>query len=135
MTAVHEPGEVWHIGWDWHAHMWFVEPPFDVELDDPMVWFNDRDKAFGFVDQWIREQPVQASVVDQIEQKFEDLTVVRHEDNPLLGQGKIPPALLRAQEAQRRQKPSEPVEPKRMVYANDAAAARVDDYKARVGLG
>lgn len=134
MSQVHEPGEVWHVGWDWHAHMWFVEPPFDVELDDPMVWFNDRDDAFGFVDQWIREQPVQASVVDQLEQKFEQTGILRHEDNPLLGENQIPPALLRAQEAQRRQKPSEPVEPKR-VYANDAARDRVSEYADRVGLG
>ena|SRR5690349_10324600 len=67
MSAVHEPGEVWHIGWDWFAHMWFVEPPFDVDLDEPMKWFTEREDAFDYVDTWIREQPVQASVVDQAE--------------------------------------------------------------------
>ena len=67
MTQLHEPGEVWHVGWDWYAHMWFVEPPFDVDLDEPIKWFNERHTAFEFVDDWIREQPVQASVVEQAE--------------------------------------------------------------------
>ena len=134
MSQVHEPGEVWHVGWDWHAHMWFVEPPFDVELEEPMIWFNERDEALGFVDQWIREQPVQASVVDEIEHKYEP-TVIRHEDNPLLKpDNDIPPALRKAQEAQRRAKPMEDVEPRR-VYASPAAEDRVAAYAERVGLG
>lgn len=136
MTQLHEPGEAWHIGWDWHADMWYVEPPFDVEFEDgePMKWFHDRAEAFEEVDRFIREQPVQASIVDEIEQKFEP-TVLRHEDNPLLqGDNKIPPALAKAQAAQRHSKPAEPVEPRR-VYANDSARDRVADYADRVGLG
>lgn len=76
MTAVHEPGDVWHIGWDWHADMWYVEPPFDVDLDEPIKWFNERHQAFDFVDDWIREQPVAVSVVDQAE------AVARFDRNP-----------------------------------------------------
>ena len=67
MAALHEPGEVWHIGWDWYAHMWFVEPPFDVDLDEPIKWFTDRHQAFDYVDEWIRTQPVQVSVLDQMD--------------------------------------------------------------------
>lgn len=67
MTQLREPGEAWHIGWDWHADMWYVEPPFDVELDEPIKWFSNRDEAFNYVDDWIRKQPVQVSVIDRSE--------------------------------------------------------------------
>lgn len=123
MTQIHEPGEVWHVGWDWHADLWFVEPPEDVELDDPILWFNERHQAFEFIDDWIRTQPVQASVVDEVPEQPFELPVIRHEDNPLL-----PPYVPKAQ------RPAEPVrEPIRVL--NENAADRVADYASRVGLG
>ena len=56
MSQIHEPGEVWHVGWDWYADMWYVEPPFDVELDEPIKWYSERQEAFDFVDEWFRTQ-------------------------------------------------------------------------------
>jgi hypothetical protein len=137
MTATHEPGEVWHIGWDWHADMWYVEPPYDVELDEPMKWFHDRYKAFDFVDEWLRSMPVQATLAEDVErlarnpetvaaiqrgeQHIQDAVVVRHEDNPYLP--KYVPQIERQPEIQ---------EPVRVL--NDKAADRVADYASRVGL-
>lgn len=71
MSRLHEVGDVWGIHWDWHAEMWFVEPPFDVELDEPIKWFNERSEAFEFVDEQIRSQPVKVSVVDQTDAVLE----------------------------------------------------------------
>lgn len=123
MSQIHEPGEAWHIGWDWHAGMWFVEPPFDVDLDEPMLWFNERHQAFEKVDQFIREQPLLVDVVSEIQPVREDLTVIRHEDNPLI------PAYV--PKAERKPEP----EPEPIRVASDAAGARVSDYATRVGLG
>jgi hypothetical protein len=106
--------------------MWYVEPPDEVELDEPIMWFNERHQAFEFVDDQIREQPVRASVVDEIPQRqftTADLTVLRHEDNPLLP--RYVPKAERQPEQQR--------EPLRV--NSDAAGDRVSDYASRVGLG
>jgi|SRR6478735_6157594 len=125
MTALHEPGEAWHIGWDWHADMWYVEPPFDAELPDgePMKWFNHRNEAFEFVDEQIREQPVMASVVDEIPPNPVEATVIRHEDNPHLP--RYVPKIERM--------PEPAPEPVRVL--SEAAADRVADYASKVGLG
>jgi hypothetical protein len=135
MTKLREPGEVWHIGWDWYAHMWFVEPPFDVDLDEPIKWFNDRDEAFNFVDDWIREQPVQASIVDQAEINHEVVAVDTStwDDDG----GSIIPPRSRAEQV---------IEPPRVLSvpapvhiptpeeATTAAERRVAEYAQRVGL-
>jgi hypothetical protein len=128
MSQIHEPGDAWHIGWDWHAGMWFVEPPFSVDLDEPMLWFNERHEAFEKVDEFIREQPVRASVVDEIPAPPVDLTVIRHEDNPFIP--RYVPKVLRDGEPERVIS-----EPKRVVANNAAAQDRVSDYASRVGLG
>lgn len=123
MSQIHEPGEAWHIGWDWHAGMWFVEPPFDVDLEEPMLWFTERYQAFEKVDQFIREQPLLVDVVSEIQPVREDLTVIRHEDNPL-----IPAYVPKAERPE-----GKPKEPLRVL--NDQAAQRVAHYASRVGLG
>lgn len=128
MSQIHEPGDAWHIGWDWHAGMWFVEPPFDVDLEEPMLWFNERYEAFEKVDQFIREQPVQGSVIDEIPEAPVDLTVIRHEDNPFIP--RYVPKVLRDGEPERVVS-----EPKRVVVTNEAAQERVSDYASKVGLG
>lgn len=126
MTQLREPGEVWHIGWDWHANMWYVEPPFDVDLDEPIKWFNDRHEAFDFVDTWIREQPVQASVLDQVDEpppEFETLTPESVEDSPVYVH--VPEQVREV---------SAPVHIPRLEEATSKREARLAEYAARVGI-
>lgn len=121
MSPIHEPGEAWHIGWEWHADLWFVEPPFDVELDEPIKWFNVRHEAFEFVEKQIREQPVRVSVVDGIPEQPFDLQRQRiPDDDP-----QIPhyvPCKIRVDE-----------EPG-TVPGSSRVSDRVDEYASRVGL-
>lgn len=133
MTKLREPGEVWHVGWDWYAHMWFVEPPFDVELDEPIKWFNERHDAFDFVDTWIREQPVQASVVEQSEVTQGALVIALPDEN--VTDFRVP----RSREEQITEPPrvlSQPV-PVHIPTPEEAttnAERRVAEYAQRVGL-
>ena len=135
MTKLREPGEVWHVGWDWFAHMWYVEPPFDVELDEPIKWFNDRDQAFEFVDDWIREQPVGVSVIDQAEVNTEPVVPIPLEETVTVDVPYVP-----------RSREDQIMEPPRVVSqpvpvhiptpeeATTAAERRVAEYAQRVGL-
>lgn len=133
MTKLREPGEVWHIGWDWYAHMWFVEPPFDVELEEPIKWFHERNQAFEFVDDWIREQPVQASIVDVAE--------ISHDIIPLPEETVTVdiPYVPRSREEQVLEPPRvlsdpAPVRIPTPEEATSAAERRVAEYAQRVGL-
>lgn len=134
MTAVHEPGDVWHIGWDWHADMWYVEPPFDVDLDEPIKWFNERHQAFDFVDDWIREQPVSVSVVDQV-----DSPAARLDRNPET-KARVEAAHARIEEAVPVYVPEPPRQVSGPVYVPQIQEARTPqeirlaEYAARVGL-
>lgn len=133
MTKLREPGEVWHIGWDWYAHMWYVEPPFDVELEEPIKWFHERSDAFNFVDDWIREQPVQASIVDQAEINHE-LVTVEEEDVDA-----VPPYVPRSRDETITEPPRVlstpvPVHIPTPEEATTAAERRVAEYAQRVGL-
>lgn len=134
MTMLHEPGEVWHIGWDWYAHMWFVEPPFDIELDEPIKWFNDRSDAFDYVDDWIRTQPVQVGVVEQSEADsgvviLPDVATWENEGGPI---ARVP-----------RSRDEQVVEPPRVLSevhiptpdeAQNAQQRRIAEYNQRVGI-
>lgn len=130
MTQIHEAGEVWHIGWDWYAAMWFVEPPDDVELPDgePMLWYADRDKAFGFVDTQIREQPVINSPVDEIPSLPFELTKTDVPDNPTL------PAYVPRDEREELKPWEDLVRNPVGEQPNEDRAARLEYYSDRVGL-
>ncbi len=118
----------WFIGWEWHAGMWYVDPPVGIELDDE-AWFTDRAKAFAFVDEQLQKQPVQNSLVDEVPEQPFELTRIKHEDNPLLppsnGVPRYVPKALR----------SLPVAPEPNDEVTEKSAARVADYASRVGLG
>lgn len=69
----------WHIGWEWHANMWYVEPPVSMMDDVDVKWFEDRSEAFQWVDDQIRSQEV-ISPVEGIPTKGPLIVV----DNPIL---------------------------------------------------
>jgi hypothetical protein len=130
MSAVHEPGEVWHIGWDWFAHMWYVEPPFDVELDEPIKWFNERGQAFNFVDDWIRSQPVQASVIDQMDTGPAETIALPDEGTDLAVQY-VPP---RVEVPEPVRQMVAPVHIPSLEEAQTKQEARLAEYAQRVGI-
>lgn len=128
MTAIHDPGDVWHIGWDWHADLWFVEPPFDVELDEPIKWFNQRHEAFEFVDDQIRRQPVQVSVFDHVDSSnVVDATPPPEQTVPYVRATEVP-------EPQRVARPVHPVYVPPIEEARNPKEARLAQYAATVGL-
>jgi hypothetical protein len=76
--------EHFHIGWDWHANLWFVEPPVAYdELDVGTRYYVDRDQAFEAVDTMIREQPVQRDPITDELLREELAQIVDNADDPL----------------------------------------------------